>query len=90
MKNALIYTVVFAAIQALVSMVVQGVWPLVMGKDTPMNATGMIIMMAAFSVITIARLDADAPLVRAVLVCTGCTGRPYPFYMASGADACSA
>ena len=37
-----------------------------------------------------ARLDADAPLVRAVLVCTGCTGRPYPFYMASGADACSA
>ena len=49
MKNALIYTVVFAAIQALVSMMVQGVWPLVMGKDTPMNATGMIIMMAAFS-----------------------------------------
>lgn len=54
MKNALIYTIVFAAIQALVSMLAQGLWPLVMGKETPMNATGMIVMMAAFSVITIA------------------------------------
>ena len=54
MKNALIYTIVFAAIQALISMLVQGLWPLVMGKETTMNATGMIMMMAAVSVITIA------------------------------------
>ena len=52
MKNALIYTVVFAAIQAVVSMLVQGVWVLVMGKEAAMNATGMIIMMAVFSVLT--------------------------------------
>ena len=52
MKNALIYTVVFAAIQAVVSMLVQGVWVLVMGKEAAMNATGMIITMAVFSVLT--------------------------------------
>lgn len=52
MKNALIYTVVFAAIQVVVSMLVQGVWMLVMGKESAMNATGMIIMMAVFSVLT--------------------------------------
>lgn len=52
MKNALIYTVVFAAIQAVVSMLVQGVWVLVMGKESAMNATGMIITMAVFSVLT--------------------------------------
>ena len=52
MKNALIYTVVFAAIQAVVSMLVQGVWVLVMGKESVMNATGMIITMAVFSVLT--------------------------------------
>ena len=52
MKNALIYTVVFAAIQILVSYMVQGVWMLVMGKDSMMNATMMIITMALFSVLT--------------------------------------
>lgn len=52
MKNALIYTVVFGAIQVIVSMLVQGVWMLVMGKESAMNATGMIIMMAVFSVLT--------------------------------------
>ena len=52
MKNALIYTVVFAAIQVIVSMLIQGVWMLVMGKETAMNATGMIITMAVFSVLT--------------------------------------
>lgn len=52
MKNALIYTVVFAAIQVVVSMLVQGVWMLVMGKESAMNATGMIITMAVFSVLT--------------------------------------
>ena len=54
MKNALIYTVVFAAIQIMVSYIVQGIWMLVMGKDSMMSATGMIITMGAFSVITMA------------------------------------
>ena len=52
MKNALIYTIVFAAIQVVVSMLVQGVWMLAMGKESAMNATGMIITMAVFSVLT--------------------------------------
>jgi hypothetical protein len=33
-------------------MLVQGVWMLVMGKESAMNATGMIITMAVFSVLT--------------------------------------
>lgn len=54
MKNALIYTVFFGAIQVIVSFIVQGIWTLVMGKDTVMNATGMIITMAVFSILTMA------------------------------------
>lgn len=54
MKNALIYTVIFGAIQVVVSFMVQGVWMLVMGKDQVMNAKGMIITMALFSIITMA------------------------------------
>ena len=54
MKNALIYTVIFGAIQVVVSFMVQGVWMLVMGKDQVMNATGMTITMALFSIITMA------------------------------------
>ena len=54
MKNALIYTVIFGAIQVVVSFMVQGIWMLVMGKDRVMNATGMIITMALFSIITMA------------------------------------
>lgn len=54
MKNALIYTVIFGAIQVVASFMVQGVWMLVMGKDQVMNATGMIITMALFSIITMA------------------------------------
>ena len=52
MKNALIYAVIFGAIQVVVSFIVQGVWTLVMGKDTVMNATGLIITMAVFSILT--------------------------------------
>ena len=54
MKNALIYAVIFGAIQEVVSFIVQGVWTLVMGKDTVMNATGLIITMAVFSILTMA------------------------------------
>ena len=54
MKKALIYTVIFGAIQVVVSFMVQGIWMLVMGKDQVMNATGVIITMALFSLITMA------------------------------------
>lgn len=52
MKNALIYTVVFAAIQVVVSMLVQAVWPLV-ASGSGYNAAGMIITMALFSIVVI-------------------------------------
>ena len=54
MKNALIYAVIFGAIQVVVSFIVQGVWTLVMGKDAVMNATELIITMAVFSILTMA------------------------------------
>ena len=54
MKNALIYAVIFGAIQVIVSFIVQSIWTLVMGKDAVMNATGMIITMAVFSIFTMA------------------------------------
>ena len=52
MKRAILYTVMFIVIQLVVSFTVQGVWMLVMGKESAMNATGMIITMAVFSVLT--------------------------------------
>ena len=53
MKNAIIYTVVFAAIQIMASFGVQAVWTLIYGKDTPLGALGLIITMAVFSVVTL-------------------------------------
>ena len=53
MKNAIIYTVVFAAIQMMASFGVQAVWTLIYGKDTPLGALGLIIIMAVFSVVTL-------------------------------------
>ena len=52
MKNALIYTVVFAAIQFLVSGIMQGIWMLIYGPEAMMDATGMIITMTVFSILT--------------------------------------
>ena len=52
MKNALIYTVVFAAIQFVVSGIIQGIWMLIYGPETIMDATGMIITMTVFSILT--------------------------------------
>ena len=49
MKNALIYTVIFAAIQVVVSFSVQGVYMLIDGPGAKMDATGLIITMAVFS-----------------------------------------
>ena len=53
MKNALIYTVVFAAIQLVVSGIVQGIWMLIYGPTAVLDATGIIVTMTAFSVLTI-------------------------------------
>lgn len=52
MKNALIYTVVFAAIQFVVSGIIQGIWMLIYGLEAIMDATGMIITMTVFSILT--------------------------------------
>lgn len=53
MKNALIYTVVFAAIQVVVSLLVQAVWSQLAGKDMMSDPTGLIVTMAVFSILTI-------------------------------------
>ena len=50
MKNALIYTVVFAAIQMVVSLLVQAVWSQVTGKDMTSDPTGLIVTMAVFKI----------------------------------------
>ena len=52
MKNALIYTVIFAAIQVVASFSVQGVYMLIYGPGAKMDATGLIITMAVFSVVS--------------------------------------
>ena len=54
MKNALIYTVIFAAIQVVASFSVQGVYMLFYGPGAKMDATGLIITMAVFSVVVMA------------------------------------
>ncbi len=52
MKNAIIYTIIFAAIQIIVGFGVQGAWALIYGVDVPLGATGLIITMALFSIVT--------------------------------------
>ena len=54
MKNALIYTVVFAAIQIVVTGIMQGVWMIIYGPETELDATGLIITMTVFSILTMA------------------------------------
>ena len=54
MKNALIYAVIFGAIQVVGRLIVQGIWTLVMGQYTVRNSTGLIITMAVFSILTMA------------------------------------
>ena len=77
MKNAIIYTVIFAAIQVVVSFGVQGVYTLIYGPGARIDAMGLIITMAVFSVAVIS----------AFLVCVGCSGCDHPFYLVAGADA---
>ena len=54
MKNALIYTVIFAAIQLVVSFGVQGAYILIYGSGAKIDGIGMIIIMAVFSVAVMA------------------------------------
>ena len=54
MKKALIYTVVFLAIQLVAGGVMQGVWILVKGPGAMLDATGTILLMALFSIVTLA------------------------------------
>ncbi len=54
MKHALIYTVVFLAIQVMATFIVQGLWMLIKGEATEMNATILIITTVLFSVASIA------------------------------------
>lgn len=54
MKNALIYTVIFAAIQVVVSFGVQGAYTLIYGPGAKIDAMGLIITMAVFSVVVMA------------------------------------
>ncbi len=54
MKHALIYTIVFLAIQVMATFIVQGLWGLINGEVTEMNATMLIITTVFFSVVTIA------------------------------------
>ncbi len=54
MKKALIYTVVFLAIQLVAGGVMQGVWILVKGPGAVLDATGTILLMALFSIVTLA------------------------------------
>ena len=80
MKNALIYTVIFAAIQVVVSFSVQGVYMLIDGPGAKMDATGKVGR-------GVASLGAYASLGCALLVCVGCAGGHHSFHLVAGADA---
>ena len=54
MKNAIIYTIIFAASQIVVSFGVQGAYVLIYGPEAKLDAIGMIITMAVFSVAVMA------------------------------------
>ena len=83
MKNALIYTVIFAAIQVVASFSVQGVYMLFYGPGAKMDATGLIIKVGR----GVASLGAYASLGGALLVCVGCAGCHHSFHLVAGADA---
>ena len=53
MKKALFYTVMFAFIQIVSSTIVPVVWKLFKGGDIMHSATGIIITMALFSIVTL-------------------------------------
>ena len=80
MKNAIIYTVIFAAIQIVVSFGVQGAYMLIYGPGARIDALGMIITMAIFSVAVMA-------LFLLTKWAEGCFGGYYSLYLVAGADA---
>lgn len=51
MKQALIFTVIFAALQVAVSTVAQLVWTLLLRQDGVMSTTAMIVTLSAFNVL---------------------------------------
>ena len=54
MKNAIIYTIVFLAIQVIAGFMVKGAWMLIYGEGAQMGALGLIITMTLFSVFVMA------------------------------------
>ena len=54
MKNAIIYTIVFLAIQVIAGFMVKGAWLLIYGEGAQMGALGLIITMTLFSVFVMA------------------------------------
>lgn len=54
MKNAIIYTFVFLAVQVMSSFIVTGIWQWAFGKSVTDDATGFIVMTTLFTVITLA------------------------------------
>ena len=54
MKNAIIYTFVFLAIQMIAGFIVKGAWMLIYGEEAQMGALGLIITMTLFSVFVMA------------------------------------
>lgn len=54
MKNAIIYAVMFAAIQVMVSTIAQLVWTMLMHRDGVMSTDYMIVALATYNVLVIA------------------------------------
>ena len=54
MKNAIIYTFVFLAIQVMASFIVNGIWQWAFGKEAINDATGIIVTTLVFTVVSVA------------------------------------
>ena len=54
MKNAIIYTFVFLAIQVIAGFMVDGIWRWALGKGAMNDATGIIVTTMVFTVISVA------------------------------------
>ena len=99
MKNAIVYTIVFAGIEILVGSLVLLAYQLLKGTGTELDAMGVIISSGLAGVVTIAvflaakwavvssPLDTYPSLDCLVLVCDSYLGISYSIIMASGIDA---
>ena len=54
MKNAIVYTFVFLAIQVMAGFIVDGIWRWAFGKGAMDDATGIIVTTMVFTVISVA------------------------------------